>query len=90
MPGRWGAVAGIDALFLWVQLELDAADRVAKIRSRLADHEGLIAIDGQPTSPDWITDAQIEDGLDQFQRNRLPVLAQLGVIEPEKALANGG
>jgi len=41
-------------------------------------------------SPDWITDAQIEDGLDQFQRNRLPVLAQLGVIEPKKPLANGG
>ncbi len=80
---------GIDALFLWVQLELDAADRVAKIRSRLADHDGLIVIDGQPTSPDWITDAQIEDGLDQFQRSRLPVLAQLGVIEPEKFPANG-
>ena len=80
---------GIDALFLWVQLELDAADRVAKIRSRLADHDRLIVIDGQPTSPDWITDAQIEDGLHQFQRNRLPVLAQLGVIEPEKSPANG-
>ena len=80
---------GIDALYLWVQLELDTADRVAEIRSRLADHDGLISIDGQPTSPDWITDAQIEDGLDQFRRNRLPVLAKLGVIEPEKSPASG-
>ena len=80
---------GIDALFLWVQLERDEADRVAEIRSRLAGHDGLILIDGQPTSPDWITDIQIEDGLDQFQRIRLPVLAKLGVIEPEKSPANG-
>ncbi len=37
----------------------------------------------------WVYEKDGEDGLDRFQRNRLPVLAKLGVIEPEKSPASG-